>query len=240
MPKNKLINLNKDYKITYKLYDNDRLKKISFHNKLMYPLYVQVIYNRFNITFKSYYFDLFSKAKYALKVAGKSTIPDIKEIIKKEQRVIDFVIEKNRSRFSLDIFKEEYVFYSRDLLDILEDDFLQYLFIFLNDAGLSSLADVVKRGSPGSKLFDLVLDMKSALNRPLYNRLIENSFYLAPPYLPLSLFALQEQKNSLLSLSVLDWQDNKLQGQFIGFFKKHYPDMDVNRTLEKIEKEIRI
>jgi len=228
--------LDKDYKITYRLYNNDRLKKILFHNKQVYPLYVQVIYNRFNITFKSYYFDLFSKAKYALNVAGKSAIPDIKVIIKKEQRVIDFVIEKNRSQFSLDIFKKEYVFYSRDLLDILEDEFLQYLFIFLTDEGLHSLADVVKRGSPGSKLFDLVLDMKSALNRLLYNRLIDNSFYLAPPYLPLSNFALQQ--HILLSLSVLDWQDNKLQDQFIGFFKKHYPDMDVNLTLEKIEKEI--
>ena len=42
----------KEYKITYKTYYNDSLKKIFFHNILMYHLFIHVIFDRIPITFK--------------------------------------------------------------------------------------------------------------------------------------------------------------------------------------------
>ncbi|MEJ7671695.1 MAG: hypothetical protein WKF59_03070 [Chitinophagaceae bacterium] len=77
----------------------------------MYPLYIQVVFDRVPFTFKSYYFDLFAKPKYETNVAGKLVIPDIKEIIIKEATLIEFIIEKHRQSFSLDIFKKEYSFF---------------------------------------------------------------------------------------------------------------------------------
>ena len=96
----------KAYKVTYKIYNNERLKKSFFHTKIMHPLYVQVTFDRVPIYFKSYYFDLFSKSKYAIQVAGQVFTPDIKEIIKKEEQLIEFIIDKNLNNFSIDLFKK--------------------------------------------------------------------------------------------------------------------------------------
>lgn len=226
----------KKYKVTYKTYWNERLKKSSFHTKLMYPLYVQVIFDRVPITFKSYYYDLFSKPKYAIRAAGSVLIPDIKEIIKKEKVIMDFIIEKNIQDFSLDLFKKEYAFYSRDLLDIMEESFLDYLFTFLSDEGMPFIAGAIKEGALNFNLYYLASDLKMALNSPLYKRLIENSFYYAPPYLPLYAFTKEIKQVELTSLTVLEWEHGDLKKRFVDFFKKHYPSKGAEEMLKEIQK----
>jgi hypothetical protein len=228
----------KEYKITYKIYDNQRLKKSLFHNKLMYPLYIQVVFDRVPITFKSYYFDLFAKPKYGINSAGKLVIPDIKEIIKKETTLIEFILEKNKQNFSLDIFKTEYTFYSRDIIDIIEESFLDYLFIFLHDEGLPSLAGAIQMGVMGFIPYDLIQDMQRALNSALYKKLTENSFYYAPPYLPLYDFAEEIKKSNPLCITVMEWEQ-QMKKKFTAFFKNQYPDKNVEETLKKIEEWIK-
>jgi hypothetical protein len=228
----------KEYKITYKPFFHDKLKKSLFHNMLTHPLYLQVIFDRIPIIFKSYYFDLFSKPKYAIKAAGKLIIPDIKKIIKKETTLIDFIIETNRQSFSLDIFKKEYTFYSRDLMDIMEDSFLDYLFIFLHDEDLPSLANTIQNGVTGFIPYHLVHDMKRALNSILYQKLIENSFYYAPPYLSLCAFAEEIKKVNPLCITVMEWEQ-QMKEDFKAFFKKQYPDKNIEETLKKIQQWIK-
>jgi hypothetical protein len=222
-----------EYKITYKMYYNKRLKKSLFHTKLMYPLYVQVIFGRVPITFKSYYFDLFSKAKYAIRIAGEVYPPDIKEIIQKEKILIEFIIDKNKDNFSLELFKKQYAFYSRDLLEIMEDDFLDYLFTFLHDEGLPYLADAIKKGSKGCQSYDLVRDIKIAFNSTIYKRLIENSFYYAPPYLPLYGFTEELKRTPLTSLTVMEWEQPETKGKFISFYKERHPGHRVEDAIKK-------
>ncbi len=228
----------KEYKITYKTFFHERLKKSLFHNKLTHPLYVQVIFDRIPILFKSYYFDLFSKSKYAIQAAGKLVIPDIKEIIQKEVTLIDFIIEKNRQSFSLDIFKKEYAFYCRDLIDIMEESFLDYLLIFLNDEGLPILASTIQNGVARINLYNLIHDMERALNRELNKKLIENSFYYAPPYLPLYSFAEEIKSSQLLCITVMEWEQ-QMKEEFTSFFKKQYQDKNIAEALKKIEQWIR-
>lgn len=204
----------------------------------MYPLYIQVVFDRIPITFKSYYFDLFSKPKYAIKAAGKLIIPDVKEIIKKETTLIDFIIETNRQSFSLDIFKKKYPFYSRDLMDIMEDSFLDYLFVFLHDEGLPALANTIQKGVTGFIPYDLVRDMKRAFNSVLFQKLIKNSFYYAPPYLSLSAFAEEIKKANPLCITVMEWEQH-MKEDFNVFFKKQYPDENIEETLKKIQQWIK-
>lgn len=226
----------KEYKITYKLFYNDRLKKSLFHTKMMYPLYVQIIYGRIPITFKSYYYDLFTKSKYAIRVAGKVYSPDIKEIIEKEEALIEFIIKKNAKEFSFDLFKKEYAYYSRDLLNLMEEDFLDYLYTFLQDEGLSYLADAIKKGATDIKLYELVQDFKKSLSPSLYKKLIENSFFSSPPYLPLYAFALQPKRTPLVTFNVMEWEQPETEPEFITFFRKHYPGYDVTEAVQKIKK----
>lgn len=59
---------------------------------------------------------------------------------------------------------------------------------------MPAFAVTVQQGSKFRIVYDVVRDMKGAFNKPLYDELIENSFYYAPPYLPLYRFMQQTKK----------------------------------------------
>lgn len=228
--------MTKTYKVSYKTYFNERLKQVSFHGKLTYPLYIQVTFDRKTIFFKSYYFELFSKPRYFLSVAGLTGGPSIEDIIKKENSLIDFIIDKNLSDFSLDLFKKEYAYYSKDLCDVTEDGFIDYMYVFFQDKGMPAFAVMVQQGSRFRIVYDVVRDMKRAFNKPLYDELVENSFYYAPPYLPLYGFMQQTKKWPMLSLTVLEWEDEKTKVQFADYVQKYYPNIDLKEVMEQVNK----
>ncbi|SKA06790.1 hypothetical protein SAMN04488128_102575 [Chitinophaga eiseniae] len=228
--------MTKTYKVSYKTYFNDRLKQVFFHGKLTYPLYVQVTFDRKTIFFKSYYFELFSKPRYFLSVAGLSGGPSIEDIIKKENILIDFIIDKNLPDFSLDLFKKEYAYYSKDLCDVTEEGFIDYMYVFFQDKGMPNLATTVQQGSRFRIVYDVVRDMKRAFNKPLYDELVENSFYYAPPYLPLYGFMQQTKKWPMLSLTVMEWEDEKTKDQFADYVQKYYPNIALAEITEQVNK----
>lgn len=230
--------MEKEYRVTYKTYDNDRLKQTNFHGKLMYPLYVQVTFDRKSIFFKSFFFDLFSKPKYAARIAGQVFGPDVKDIIKKEESLIEFIIDKNRDNFSLDLFKTEYAYYGRDLLDMMEPGFLDYLYTFLHDEGVPYLAETVNIGSLTCKLYDLVLDFKRCLNPKLYQKLWENSFYYSPPYLVLCAFNEKPQQTLLKAFTVMDWEQPGIKEDFEKFIIKNYPDIKAREIIRSIANQL--
>jgi hypothetical protein len=232
--------MEKEYQVTYKTYYNDRLKQTGFHGKLMHPLYVQVTFDRKSVFFKSFFFDLFSKPKYAARIGGEVFGPDVKEIIKKEESLIEFIIDKNRDNFSLDLFKTEYAYYGRDLLDMMEPGFLEYLYTFLHDEGFPYLAETVNLGSLTCKLYDLVLDFKRCLNPKLYQKLWENSFYYSPPYLVLCAFNEKPQQTLLKAFTVMDWEQPELKDRFLDFLKKNYQSHESGELLESINKIISV
>ena len=228
--------MSKTYKVSYKTYFNDRLKQVFFHGELTYPLYVQITFDRRSIFFKSYYFELFSKPRYVIYMDGKMHGPSIENIVEKENALIDFVIDRTLTDFSLERFKKEYSYYSKDLCDETEGGFIDYLFTFFQDKGMSALATTIKEGSKFRRLYDVVWDMKRALNRPLYHELVENSFYYAPPYLPLYGFMHQTKKWPMLSLSVMEWDDVKTKKNFADYVTKNHPSHDLNEITDQVNK----
>jgi hypothetical protein len=232
--------MEKEYRVTYKTYYNDRLKQTNFHGKLMYPLYVQVTFDRKSIFFKSFFFDLFSKPKYAARIGGEVFGPNIKDIIKKEESLIEFIIDKNRDNFSLELFKTEYAYYGRDLLDMMEPGFLEYLYTFLHDEGLPYLAETVRLGSLTCKLYDLVLDFKRCLNPKLYQKLWENSFYYSPPYLVLCAFNEKPQQTLLKVFTVMDWELLGSKVKLTEFLNKYYPTIEALEFIEDIKKRLKL
>jgi hypothetical protein len=230
--------MEKTYKVTYKTYFNDRLKKVFFHGVLTYPLYVQVTFDRKTIVFKSYYFELFSKPRYAIFQADKIHGPAVKDIIEKENELIEFVIDKNLPNFSLEFFKQEYNFYCKDLCDEMEPGFTDYLFTFFNDKGMPSLATTIKEGSKFKVAYDVVTDLKMALKPALYNELIENSFYYAPPYLPIYGFMEQIKKWPMFCLTVMEWENEKIKEGFINYGSNYFKKQDIVEVSKQIEKFI--
>ncbi len=224
-------------KISYKTYFNDRLKQVNFHGMMTFPLYVQVTFARKTHFFKSYYFELFSKERYFLKIPGTSIAegPDILQVIGLETAVIKFITERHPGDFSLDLFKKEYDYYSKDLCDELESGFIDYLYTFFYDEGLPALAETIKAGSKFTVAFDIVRDLKKGLNNTLYEKLIANSFYYAPPYLPVYGFMKEVKKWPMLCITRMEWELAEIKKAFMAFVKSHYPEMDAGKVIEQID-----
>lgn len=229
----------KTYQVTYKVYHNERIKKVSFHGKLMYPLYIRLTFHRRSTEYKSNLFDLFMKPKYGIRVSGQVYPPSIEKIIQREEKLIEFVIDRHPDDFSLEVFKQEYDHYSRDLLDEMEEGFLNYLRLFFDDEGMPYLGDVFALSYQEVTLYDVVLDLKRALKPDLYQRLIEHSFLFAPPYYQVHQFLETPLKPNLKAFTIMDWEDDAIKEGFAKFMGKNYPDNDLPKILEAIDKYIR-
>jgi hypothetical protein len=222
-------------KITYKTYFNDRLKAVDFHGKLTHPLYVQVTYERRTIFFKSYYFELFSKPRFFLDVPGAGAAgPDLELVIRKEHEVIDFVIEKHKEDFSLEVFKDAYNYYSKDVCDLAEGGFRDYLFTFFWDEGSPHLGDLVKHGGKHVVMYNLVRDFKRTLRKELYDKLVENSFAYAPPYLPLHGFMLDRKRWPELMLTMMEFRSLENSVAFREYMEITYPGVNVLELAKEV------
>jgi hypothetical protein len=156
-------------------------------------------------------------------------------VITLETEVIKFIANKHPDDFSLELFKEEYDYYSKDLCDELESGFKDYLFTFFYDEGLPALAETIKTGGNSTIAFDIIQDLKEGLNKTLYDKLIENSFYYAPPYLPIYGFMKEVKKWPMLCLTRREWELAETKEAFKVYVKNHYPQMDGAKVIEQIE-----
>lgn len=224
-------------KISYKTYFNDRLKEVDFHGKLTHPLYVQVTYERKTIFFKSYYFELFSKPRFFLDVPGAgSKGPELERAIRKEHEVIEFIIDKHRDDFSLEIFKDAYNYYSKDVCDLAEPGFRDYLFTFFWDEGSPHLGDLVKYGGKHVVTYNLIRDFKKNFRKEQYDKLVKNSFDYAPPYLPLYGFMSERKRWPELCLLMMEWRSLENALAFREYMERVYPDVNILELVKEVNK----
>jgi len=222
-------------KISYKTYLNDRLKQVDFHGQPTHPLYVQVTFERKTIFFKSYYFELFSKPRYAMQLADDNVKgPDLKQIIEKENEVIRFVIDKLQDGFSLEAFKKLYVHFSTDLCDATELDFITYLYLFFDDKAMPHMAELIKWGVLHLVTYNLVMEFKNTLKESLYAELIEQAFQKAPPYLQLYNFVIHNKNSPLLCLTAMEWDNVETVRSFKEYVELLYPDIKSTELIRQV------
>jgi len=229
---------NKTYRVTYKVYDNERLKKVSFHGMLVYPLYLRLTFDRRTTEYRSNLFDLFIKPKYGIRVSGEIYPPHVDKIIEREEKLIEFVIDRHPEDFTLELFKKEYDYYSRDLLDEMEPGFINYVRTYLDDEGMPYLGDALANSQHEVSIFDVTLDLKRALKPDLYQRLIDQSFLLAPPYFPLHHFIEAPLRWPLKILTVMEWQSPQIEEKFKVFMEKYYPKQDITEVLDAVKRHV--
>jgi hypothetical protein len=100
---------------------------------------------------------------------------------------------------------------------------------------MADLATTIQQGAKLRIVYDVVRDMKKALNPALYKKLIENSVYLAPPYLPLSGFMRQIKKWPMLSLSVMEWEKADIKEAFQTYVRQQFPENDMVELQKSIQ-----
>ena len=222
----------KDPTISYKVYPNERLKPVPFHNSEVYPLYVQVIYDRKPVYFKSYFFDLLSQEKYL--ISGEKDIhPSMEDIIRKEERLLEHLAQEEQ--FNLDDLKKNYALQGLDLLNKMDDGFKDYMLVFFADEGQPNLGRIVLGARSMITSEGLIKAFKGSLKPALYNKLIEHAAYYAPPYLPLEAFAHDRSGDRFTTVSIFEWEDLTFQAGFKDFLLKKYPDY----TYKEVERQVR-
>ena len=226
------------YQVTYKVYHNERLKKVSFHGKPMYPLYLRLTFDRRTTEYRSNLFDLFIKPKYGIRVSGEIYSPHIERIIEREEKLIEFVIDRHPDDFSLEVFKKEYDYYSRDLLDEMEPGFMNYLRSYFDDEGMPYLGDALAISQHEVSLFDVTLDLKRALKPELYQRLIDQSF-IYTPYFALHYFIEVPLRWPLKILTVMEWEIPSTKKGFSDFMERNYARQDLTKVLGQIDEWVK-
>ena len=193
------------YDVSYKTYHNERIKPVMFGGVETHPLYVQVIYDRKSVFFKSYYFELFSQPKYAF--LGTS----IQQINELESRVIEYIINTRSERFYLNDMIPHYKKESRDLLDSFDGSFKIWLGDFLRGEGLPGLAAQMESNPElvaGIRLWD---DLKSGLKPEVYERMEDRVFEYDTPYIPLAWYIREKFPDGPFCLPAFEWIDEQAE-----------------------------
>ena len=232
--------MQKSSKISYKLYQNERIHPVSFHSQEVHPLYIQLIYDRKPVYFKSYFFDLLSNEKYIISGGAGDRHPNMEELINKEERVLNYLTQPGL--FSFDTLKKDYVRGSFDLLYCMDVDFKEYMMVFFCDEGKPEFARIVLGARSLITSNGLLKAFKGSLKPALYNKLIEHAAYYAPPYLPLEAFSKTLSNDAFSTLSLYEWNDPAFQASFKDFLLKKYPaytfkdvQLAVNRMLKSVK-----
>lgn len=220
--------MKKNLKISYKVYHNTRLREVDFHSEQQYPIYIVVVYNRTPTYFKSYYFDLMTHPKYKIHSALGRLEPVTAGIVEKEEELLGYLSEKFAGNFNTDDFKKEYLRLGRDLLFEVEEDFQRYMSTFFEDEGLPVFASMITQGSKHTTSENILDDLKSVLKIELFSKLIENSTFYAPPYIPLCAFVRSRSKTAIPLFSVFDWNSERVRQVFYQFITKFYPAYNFN------------
>ncbi|WP_158829337.1 hypothetical protein [Mucilaginibacter lacusdianchii] len=222
-------------KVSYKTYLNERLKQVDFHGKQTYPLYVQVTYERKTIFFKSYYFELFSKPRFGITLPdGTTKGPDLELAIRKEEEVIPFVIGKLGDGFSLEAFRKLYAYFSRDICEATEMEFVVYLYGFFEHRKLPSIAEAIKWGTQHIVAYNLMKEMEQTLDKTLYQELTAGAFKEAPPYVQLYGFMLHTKAWPELYLTAMEWYNMETVQTFKGYVEEHFPGLPSNILIGQV------
>lgn len=230
--------MDKQYKFTSSLFHNERLKKVNFHGREMLPLYIRIVYNRESAFFKSYYFDLYQKPRYLLQSLAGSKAPSLEIIVEREKELIAFIKEKNTNEFSLELFKEQYKYYSRNILALMEEGFIDYLVTFFQDEGLPAISGMVNDTRSSYRVEILLEDLKSLTKPSIYTKLLENAVSYAPPYIPLNAFARSLKLNLISFFPVYLWDNPKKIKEFTDFLEQKFPQYDKKTTLSYLRRII--
>lgn len=227
--------MGKQYRITYKIYFNERLNAVSFHGKATPPVYIQLTYRRRTAMFKSYYFDLFSKARYAARLRGKHIAPSVEDVVAMEEKVLEYLVRHSNEDATVETLQQQYYFYSMDLCTSSEESFRVNMFMSLRETGTGAFAKALTTGSEREVLYDVLHDMALVLKADVHQRLLADALAQHQFYLPLYRFVLDTTKPPYRSLSVMEWLDEDVQGAFADYLQRT-GEKESDRIIKSVNK----
>lgn len=218
--------------VSYKPYHNEKLKEVDYHGQKIHPLYIRMNFAADHLRFKSLYFNLFSNKNKAVHAGRVNRVPTIKEILKLEDEVITFIIDKLGDGFTLKKFEVWYKYYTQDLCAISEDVYNDFLRIYLSDIGVPAFARSLFEGNKNEIIYQVVDDMGLIVQEATYNKLIVASYNFTPPYLLIYAFAKHLKKWPVI-LPMIEWENESTQERFVKYLNEFYK-IDTHDVLSRI------
>src|SRR5205814_572811 len=124
-------------KITYKVFFFERLKKkVKFFETETYPLQIRLTAGARTLYLKSNFFNQLQQVKYQLELSYNKTTISIDDIICCEKDIMKYITDKKREHVSLDDIRQEYSFFSQDILNRLDERFKNFLVDFFYSENL--------------------------------------------------------------------------------------------------------
>lgn len=197
------------YKITSKTYFNSRLKKVIFRGKEIYPLYIQLTYQRRSIFFKSQYFERHIDS-------ATVTLDDIKVM---ESKVIEHIVSTN-GNFSLEEFSLQYNFWTKPTAVYATHEFAAWIEKYFIKFGASSFGALFKNTTDSEYLYRVYLELKQILPAASYkqfNLSAHNNNLIFIVGLPFIHHVLKDSR-----LLNFDWYDRSIQKKFKAYLEKTY------------------
>lgn len=228
------------YKVSHKTYFNERLNKVDFYGEDTHPLYIQVTFQRKSIFFKSSLFELLSEKKHddVFKASAKPSV--LSRVVQKEEELLAWTAASLSGYISLEDFRKEYEFQSKDLCSVTEDDFGLYLRHFFSGKKMDALSSLIRHKGVDYNLWDVLGDMKKAFQPVLYEKLINGAIpygHMAAPFLLLHDFV-RKMYTEPYFFTIMDWEKALPEKDLFKFLKTNYPDKDSQKLIRLIIKRI--
>ena len=218
------------YDVSYKTYFNERLKPVRFRGKESYPLYIQVTYDRKTTSFKSYYFELFSRPKYAFL---DITMDQIEQL---ESGVLDYVINRFSDEFSTDKIATRYKIFSQDVLDYMDVPFKKFLGEYFTKKEYPGIGELLQLASEDVCSIRIWDDLKKIIE-PRALEYLEYAAVQEGTYLSLAIYIRHAAPKGPFCLPLHLWDDETTQERIENYLDERGPTfLGLNNLRHEISK----
>ena len=217
--------MTKTNKITYKVFFFERVKKkVRFFESETYPLQIRLTAGTRTLYLKSNFFIQLQQHKYQLETVYNAIKISINDIIFTEEALLKYLLDKERDSVSLDIIRQEYSFFSRDILNELDEKFKQFLVDFFHDEDLLAYSLFIKNAGNNHTCEFILENLQKSLQPAVFDRLLKTAVEKAPPYIPFIKFFRNSFNNPLPVFPVYQWLQEPVLNNFNRFVENNFPE----------------
>jgi hypothetical protein len=196
----------------------------------IYPLYVQVTYNRKNTQFKSS-LDMGLQNFEYIEDTMRALMEEEKKMI---IRIIEYELKKLKSGFTLKSLRKKYKHYTTPILNILER-YVHSHFINIVKKSKTKYADLLTYEFQFNVTFSLILDAARELIPNFNNYMdseIELDFKVLEMYYQIFGTETEPFMNSLFMSPVfIDWSEGYFINRFKNSISIKYPELELNELI---------
>lgn len=233
----RFLTMTKTRKITFKIFLFERVKKkIKFFNTETYPLHIRLTSGVKTLNLKSYYFVAIRQNKYQQDALFNNKKITIDDIIIQEQKIIRYLLKKQKKAASLELIRQEYGFYSYDILHELDERFKNFLIDFFNIEKLPAYSLFIQNEGGNLTSEFILKNLEMSLQHTIFDKLLRLALEKAPPYIPLIHFFREKLNQKLPVFPVYEWQKKLVVKKYITFIETRYPQYQLNNPIDYINR----